>query len=140
MAGGGVQVTSVPTWLPPVLGALLAALVSGFAALLGVLLGGRAARRTAAHTASLAREDEQRRWTRERRERSYASFLESRNRYVAAQIVKGDVMQEWARGAKPEEPGPDLLAERRAVDESLQAVQRRYQMSSFSAPALCDRQ
>ncbi len=71
--------TSVPTWLV-VLVPLLAALATGGAGIVGVMLGGRAARRTAERTAALGREDEQRRWNRERREKAYSTVVEARDR------------------------------------------------------------
>ena len=73
--------TSVPTWLA-VLAPVMAALPTAGAAIVGVVLGGRAARRTAERSAALSREDEQRRWNRERREKAYTALVEARDRYV----------------------------------------------------------
>jgi len=73
--------TSVPIWLA-LLVPVLAAVVSGSAGVVGALLGGRNATRMAERTAVLTRQDEQRRWNRERRDRAYATFLARRNRVV----------------------------------------------------------
>jgi hypothetical protein len=75
--------TSIPTWLL-VLVPILAALVSGLAGVAGALLGGRAATGAAERTASLAHQDEQRRWNREHREDAYRAFLADRDRYLVA--------------------------------------------------------
>jgi hypothetical protein len=74
-------VTSVPTWLAVVI-PILAALVSGSAGVVGALLGGGSATRTAERNAALARQDEQRRWNRERREKAYITLLDRRNQLV----------------------------------------------------------
>jgi hypothetical protein len=73
--------TTLPTWLA-VLVPLLTALMSGSAGIAGLLLGGRAAARAAERNAALARQDEQRRWNRVRREEAYVNLLERRNKLI----------------------------------------------------------
>jgi hypothetical protein len=79
----GNAVTSIPTWLVVVV-PILAALLSGAAGVAGALLGGRAARLTAERTATLAHQNEQRRWSRDRREDAYRDFLAARDRFLLA--------------------------------------------------------
>jgi hypothetical protein len=115
-------VTSVPTWLA-VLGALaavLADLIAGFVALLGVRLGGQTARQPAEHTASLARQDEQRRWNRERRYAAYAAFLEARDRYVEAQMAFGSARETWERFDRKR----DIRAEQQRAEDSWEELQK----------------
>jgi hypothetical protein len=80
-ASSAPSTTSIPTWLA-VLAPILAALVAAAAGIAGTLIGGRAARRTAERAADLTRQDEQRRWNRERREQAYVALLDRRNQLV----------------------------------------------------------
>ncbi len=89
-AGATPSTTFIPTWLV-ILVPILAALVSGAAGVAGALLGGRAATRTAERNAALARQDEQRRWNRERSEKAYVTLLDRRNQLV-------EIKRAWDEG------------------------------------------
>lgn len=76
-AGAASSSTSVPTWLAVL--AIVAPVLTGW---VGALLAWLAATRTAERNAALTRQDEQRRWNRERREKAYVTLLERRNELV----------------------------------------------------------
>ncbi len=100
--------TSIPTWLA-VLAPVLTVVVGG-------LLGWLAASRTAERNAALARQDEQRRWNRERRDKAYAALLERRNQLV-------DIRRAWAEGDDQHELGFDMAAVNEEVRQILDAQQ-----------------
>jgi hypothetical protein len=126
-------VTSVPTWLAVLvpLATVLAALVAGSAALLGVWLGGRAARTTAAHTASLAREDEQRRWKRERRYAAYVAFIEAVDRDLDSSTPAINIYRELVETGASSRIG-DAEALLQTMRMSRAEVVKRHEDSPFS--------
>ncbi len=76
-AASSSSTTSVPTWLAVF--AIVAPVLTGW---VGALLAWMAATRTAERNAALTRQDEQRRWNRERRDRAYVTLLNRRNHMV----------------------------------------------------------
>ena len=81
--------TSVPTWL--------VALVPVLSVVVGGLLSWLATTRTAEQNAALARQEEHRRWKRERRENTYVALLDARDRYVQAQMEFGLAREDGQR-------------------------------------------
>jgi hypothetical protein len=113
-AAAASSTTMIPAWLaglPPV---LAASLVAGAAGVAGALLGGRTARRTAERTADLTRQDEQRRWNRERREKAYVALLDRRNHLI-------EVRRQWAEG-DPDRLGRTLTDIKEFVQEESEAM------------------
>lgn len=115
--------TALPTWLVvvlsilAVLGPVLAALVSGSAGIYGALRGARSATQTAERNATLARQDEQRRWNRERREKAYIALLDRRNRQV-------EINRRWHdfREDTSEDEADELIRDSRHAERSLRVA------------------
>ncbi len=76
---------------------LVTPIISALSALVGAGVGAFTTYRVTVQGSNLARQAEQARWTRERREDAYLALLAARNRFVDAQIAKGDAMQKWKR-------------------------------------------
>ncbi len=106
-AAADSSTTSIPTWL-----VVLVPVVSVVA---GGLLGWLAASRTAERTAALARQDEQRRWNRERREKAYIALLDRRNQLV-------EIQRQWDEG-DPDKLGRSLTDIHEHVRDDLDAQQ-----------------
>ena len=108
--------TSVPTWLTGLVPILAPAVLAGSTALAGAMLGGRSALRTAERNAALTRQDEQRRWNRERREKAYLTLLERRNQLI-------EVRRAWAEGDDPHELGFNVEEAEREARQTTDAEQ-----------------
>jgi hypothetical protein len=122
-AASSASTTTVPTWLAVLvpLATVVAALMAGAAALLGVWLGGRAARVTAEHTAALAREDEFRRWKRERRYAAYVDLLRAVDRHRQAIDELARILKRLvAEGTGSADPPEDI---KRQMEEAAQQLE-----------------
>jgi hypothetical protein len=108
-----IEVASVPTWLA-ILAPVVAAAIAASTALAGTLIGSRSAARSTEISALLVSRDESRRWNRERRERSYVTFLEARNRLIQTMERAFDRLEA--------ESDPDLSAEVQAQFAALDEV------------------
>lgn len=99
-------------------------IISALAALAGAGVGGLATYKAAVRGSSLARQAERERWRRERREDAYRAFLTARNRYVEAQIAKGDAMQRWARDRQEAKPAFDWQKHDAPVEDAWAELER----------------